>query len=104
MSRVRLYLGNFLSEANFDPLDIPKGGDAESSRVKLLEDDIEKLSMVVRALIDAVVRKNLLTREQIRTLVREIDESDGMHDGTARRVPMGRPGEKKPRTTTRRKL
>ena len=99
MGRVRAYLGNLFTDQEFDVARRkPASGGAEG-RLKSLEQDVEQLSVVLRALVDTLVRRDLLSREEIKALIAAIDASDGTSDGTALRVPMGRRDEPKKKRT-----
>lgn len=90
MSSVRSYLGNLLPDMDTDVLH--RGGGTD--RVKQLEEDVENLSMILRAVIDLLVQKKSITREDLRRLLMAIDQSDGATDGTAMRIPTGRSDER----------
>lgn len=90
MSSVRSYLGNLLPDTDTDVLQRRGSPD----RVRQLEEDVETLSMIVRGLIDLLVQKKAATREELRRLLMAIDVSDGKTDGTAMRIPTGRPDER----------
>ena len=59
-----------------------KEEDAEvTARINELEADVGRLALVVVTLTETIVRKGVATREELRTLVSEVDVLDGAADG-----------------------
>lgn len=54
---------------------------SEDARLALIEGDIARLTLLATTLTEAVVRKGILSREQVRALSAEIDALDGVVDG-----------------------
>lgn len=54
---------------------------SQEERLALLEGDIARLALMATTLAEAVVRKGLMTREEVRELAGEIDALDGSIDG-----------------------
>ncbi len=92
MGRARAYLGNLFPDIDIDRLDAKAGAD---DRIRSLEDDVERLSMAVRALSDLLVKKKCITHVELRDLIAAIDAADGTTDGTSMRIPTGRPDDAK---------
>ena len=94
MGIVRSYLGNYFPEGDVDRIeDKMKAGVGDRSRG--LEEEIEKLSLVLRAVLDQLVARKVLSRQDIQSLILAIDQADGVTDGTSTRVPTGRPDDAK---------
>lgn len=55
-----------------------------------LQQQVEDLSVLCRALQECLIRKKVLTRQEIKALRDEIDASDGAMDGKVTKV-MNRP-------------
>ena len=55
-----------------DPLD---------TRVKNLEDDLGRVALLTRALIDAVLKKGLITQVELAEMMAREDLNDGERDG-----------------------
>ena len=60
--------------------------DAQKKRIDELEAQVEELSVLCRALQEALIKKKVLTRTEIKALRDEIDFSDGAMDGRATRM------------------
>ena len=60
--------------------------DAMKKRIDDLEAQVEELSVLCRALQEALIKKKVLTRQEIKALRDEIDLSDGAMDGRATRL------------------
>jgi hypothetical protein len=50
-------------------------------RVKELESDLGRVALLTRALIDACLKKGLVTQVELAELMRKADASDGTEDG-----------------------
>jgi len=50
-------------------------------RVAQLEDDLGRVALLTRALLDAVLKKGLLTQVEIAEMMTKADRSDGVRDG-----------------------
>jgi hypothetical protein len=50
-------------------------------RVADLEGDLGRVALLARALMDACIKKGLLTQLEIAQMLRAIDASDGVEDG-----------------------
>jgi hypothetical protein len=50
-------------------------------RVKQLEDDLGRVALIARALMDAVVKKGLLTQVELAQAMSSADSADGARDG-----------------------
>ena len=60
---------------------------ADSKKVvEDLQNQVEELTVLLRALQEALVRKKILTRQEIKALRDEIDSSDGAMDGKVTRL------------------
>ncbi len=51
------------------------------ARVAQLEDDLGRVALLTRALIDAVLKKGLLTQVDLAEMMAKADLSDGVRDG-----------------------
>ena len=51
------------------------------ARVQQLEDDLGRVALVARALMDACLKKGVLTQLEIAEMMRKADASDGSEDG-----------------------
>jgi len=51
------------------------------ARMKQLEDDLGRVALVTRALMDACLKKGVLTQIEIAEMMRKADASDGSEDG-----------------------
>ena len=63
-----------------------QGPQSIEDRVKRLEDDLGRVALVARALMDACLKKGVLTQVEIAEMMRKADASDGTEDG---RLDMG---------------
>ena len=92
MTRARSYLGNLFPEEDFDQSDLTLGSPRRSSEAKIaaLEQDAERICMVLRALIDALVMKKIISPPDLKRLILEIDKSDGLVSGGTTVVPVRR--------------
>jgi hypothetical protein len=104
MTRARSYLGNLFPEEDFDQSDLTLGSPRRSPELKVaaLEQDAERICMVLRALIDALVQRKIVTPQELKALVLEIDKSDGLVSGGTTVVPVRRQAMEKPPKVTRR--
>jgi len=92
MTRARYYLGNLFPEEDFDQAE-PTLGDAPKdleARIADLEVDAERVCVVMRALVDALVQKKILSKQELKRLILEIDKSDGTVSGGTTVVPVRR--------------
>ena len=55
--------------------------DALEARVKQLEDDLGRVALIARALMDAVVKKGLLSQVELAQAMSAADTADGTRDG-----------------------
>ena len=55
--------------------------DALETRVAQLEDDLGRVALLTRALMDAVLKKGVLTQVEIAEMMTKADMSDGTRDG-----------------------
>jgi hypothetical protein len=51
------------------------------SRVSNLEDDLGRVALLTQALIDAVLKKGLITQVELAAMMAKQDASDGERDG-----------------------
>ena len=51
------------------------------ARVKQLEDDLGRVALIARALMDAVVKKGLLSQVELAQAMSAADTADGTRDG-----------------------
>ena len=98
MTRARYYLGNLFPEEDFDLPDLALGTGNKSleARVAAAEQDAERICMVLRALVDALVQRKIITPQELKRLVLEIDKSDGLVSGGTTVVPVRRQAMEKP--------
>jgi len=98
MTRARSYLGNLFPEEDFDQSDLTLGspGRSAEARIAALEQDAERICMVLRALIDALVQKKIVSPQDLKRLILEIDKSDGLVSGGTTVVPVRRQAIEKP--------
>jgi hypothetical protein len=91
MTRARYYLGNLFPEEDFDHSE-PTLGQAKDVETRLadLEEDAERVCVVLRALVDALVQKKILSKQELKRLILEIDKSDGNVSGGTSVVPVRR--------------
>ena len=50
-------------------------------RVDELEEDLERVTLLLRALADVCVRKGIVTKDELAAVARELDAEDGVVDG-----------------------
>jgi hypothetical protein len=55
--------------------------DALETRVAQLEDDLGRVALLTRALIDAVLKKGLISQIELAEMMTKADLSDGTRDG-----------------------
>jgi hypothetical protein len=55
--------------------------DGLETRVKQLEDDLGRVALIARALMDAVMKKGLLTQVELAQAMNAADTADGTRDG-----------------------
>lgn len=55
--------------------------DSLETRVTQLEDDLGRVALLTRALIDAVLKKGLLSQIELAEMMTKADMSDGTRDG-----------------------
>ena len=55
--------------------------DSLETRVAQLEDDLGRVALLTRALMDAVLKKGLLTQVEVAEMMTKADMSDGERDG-----------------------
>ncbi len=98
MTRARYYLGNLFPEEDFDQADISLGAGTKSieGRVREVEEDAERVCMVLRALVDALVQRKIISKQDLKRLILEIDKSDGLVSGGTTVVPVRRQAMEKP--------
>lgn len=98
MTRARYYLGNLFPEEDFDQSDLALAPPRRSadSRVAALEQDAERICMTLRALIDALVQRKIISPQDLKSLILEIDKSDGLVSGGTTVVPVKRQAIEKP--------
>lgn len=51
------------------------------ARVETLEDDIGRVALIARTLVEVVLQKNVLTRDELDALIEHVDGFDGKIDG-----------------------
>jgi hypothetical protein len=98
MTRARFYLGNLFPEEDFDQPDLlpavqRKGAEA---RIAALEEDAERICMVLRGLVDSLIQKKIISPTDLKQLILEIDKSDGLVSGGTTVVPVRRQAIEKP--------
>jgi len=103
MTRARSYLGNLFPEEDFDQSDLDLGSPRRTpeARVAALEQDAERICMALRALIDALVQRKIVSPQDLKRLILEIDKSDGLVSGGTAVVPVRRQAIEKPTKSTR---
>ena len=103
MTRARSYLGNLFPEEDFDQSDLTLGASdrGPEAKVAALEQDMERVCMVLRALIDALVQKKIVSPQDLKRLILEIDKSDGLVSGGTTVVPVRRQAIEKPAKSPR---
>ena len=57
------------------------------NRVKALEEDLARLELEHRALLELCLKKQLFTRAELAALREQIDAADGTADGRDAKVP-----------------
>jgi hypothetical protein len=55
--------------------------DAQEARIAQLEDDLGRVALLTRALMDAILKKGLLSQLEIAEMMSKADLSDGSRDG-----------------------
>jgi len=55
--------------------------DAQEARIAQLEDDLGRVALLTRALMDAILKKGLLSQVEIAEMMTKADMSDGTRDG-----------------------
>lgn len=55
--------------------------DGLEARVKQLEDDLGRVALITRALMDAVVKKGVLSQVELAEAMSRADTADGTRDG-----------------------
>ena len=56
-------------------------GESLETRVSNLEDDLGRVALLTRALIDAVLKKGVITQVELAEMMAKEDASDGERDG-----------------------
>ena len=56
-------------------------GESLETRISNLEDDLGRVALLTRALIDAVLKKGLITQVELAEMMAKVDMSDGERDG-----------------------
>jgi hypothetical protein len=97
MTRARSYLGNLFPEEDFDQPDPTlESRRSPEARIAALEQDAERICMALRALIDALVQRKIISPTDLKRLILEIDKSDGLVSGGTTVVPVRRQAIEKP--------
>jgi len=52
-----------------------------STRVQQLEDDLGRVALLTRALIDAILKKGVLSQVELAEMMTKADMQDGVRDG-----------------------
>jgi hypothetical protein len=90
MSMMRYLMHDFFTASEFDRLDhtISQQRFAASrlthkmrNRMQELESEVDRLTLLTHALMNVCLQKKLMTAEEIKAMVREVDLSDGVEDG-----------------------
>ena len=55
--------------------------DALETRIAQLEDDLGRVALLTRALMDAILKKGVLTQVELAEMMTKADMSDGTRDG-----------------------
>ena len=55
--------------------------DAQEARITQLEDDLGRVALLTRALMDAILKKGILSQVEIAEMMTKADLSDGNRDG-----------------------
>jgi len=69
--------------------------DALTKRVAQLEDDLGRVALLTRALMDACLKKGVLSQIEIAEMMTNADMSDGVRDGKLDLGSLRQRGEKK---------
>ena len=69
--------------------------DALTKRVAQLEDDLGRVALLTRALMDACLKKGVLSQIEIAEMMTNADMSDGVRDGKLDLSSLRQRGEKK---------
>lgn len=69
--------------------------DALAKRVAQLEDDLGRVALLTRALMDACLKKGVLSQIEIAEMMTNADMSDGVRDGKLDLSSLRQRGEKK---------
>jgi hypothetical protein len=56
-------------------------GESLETRVSNLEDDLGRVALLTQAIIDAVLKKGLITQVELAAMMAKQDDSDGERDG-----------------------
>ena len=90
MSWTRYLFGDFWTTREFDRIDADlrrRGWADRKARVALrelvkeLEDDLGRVALLARSLVDACLAKGIVTRDELATLIAKADLGDGEADG-----------------------
>ena len=103
MTRARSYLGNLFPEEDFE---VPDPGEnaapqTPEARIAALEHDVESICMTLRALIDGLVQRKIISPPDLKRLILDIDKSDGLVSGGTAVVPVRRQAMDKPPKASR---
>ena len=65
------------------------------NRIQQLEDDLGRVALLTRALMDAILKKGVLTQVEVAEMMTKADMSDGERDGKLdlRSLRQQRPGK-----------
>ena len=55
--------------------------DSLETRVQQLEDDLGRVALLTRALMDAILKKGLLSQIEVAEMMTKVDMADGERDG-----------------------
>jgi hypothetical protein len=58
-----------------------QGPQSIEDRVRQLEEDLGRVALVTRAVMDACLKKGVLTQVEVAEMLRKADASDGSEDG-----------------------
>jgi len=96
-------LGNLFPEEDFEVPDPGSSASRETpeARIVALEKDVEAVCMTLRALIDGLVQQKLISPQDLKRLILEIDKSDGLVSGGTTVVPVRRQAMDKPPKVSR---
>lgn len=90
MSWSRFFFHDFWTAREFDRVDrqlrMQSAADRRTrgelrERVKELEDDLGRMALLTRAMLDACLQKGVLTRDEITGMMMKADLADGKTDG-----------------------